>query len=70
MTAALRTALASEPVDVAVQDEAVRRKKILIADMDSTMIDQECIDELADEVGLKGPRAGRRPPAVTRSRTP
>ncbi|MBN9014830.1 MAG: phosphoserine phosphatase SerB, partial [Rhizobiales bacterium] len=30
-----------------------RRKKILIADMDSTMIDQECIDELADEVGLK-----------------
>ena len=31
----------------------VRRKKILIADMDSTMIDQECIDELADEVGLK-----------------
>lgn len=53
ITAVLRTALASEPVDVAVQDEAVRRKKILIADMDSTMIDQECIDELADEVGLK-----------------
>jgi phosphoserine phosphatase len=30
-----------------------RRKKILIADMDSTMIGQECIDELAAEVGLK-----------------
>ncbi len=51
--ATLGAILASEPVDVAVQDETTRRKKILIADMDSTMIDQECIDELADEVGLK-----------------
>ncbi len=50
---ALRHALSSEPVDVVVHDPAVRRKKILIADMDSTMIDQECIDELADEIGLK-----------------
>lgn len=49
----LRTTLAAEPIDVAVQFQADRRKKILIADMDSTMIDQECIDELADEVGLK-----------------
>ncbi len=32
---------------------ANRRKKILVADMDSTMIDQECIDELADAVGIK-----------------
>ena len=53
LEAALRKALASEPVDVAVQPAENRRKKILIADMDSTMIDQECIDELADEVGLK-----------------
>ena len=30
-----------------------RRKNFLIADMDSTMIGQECIDELADEVGVK-----------------
>lgn len=52
-SAALRAALASEPVDVIVQHAAGRRKKILIADMDSTMIDQECIDELADEIGLK-----------------
>ncbi|MFD9898629.1 phosphoserine phosphatase SerB [Mesorhizobium sp. NPDC059025] len=51
--ATLRALLASEPIDIAVQDETLRRKKILIADMDSTMIDQECIDELADEVGLK-----------------
>jgi phosphoserine phosphatase len=49
----LRAALAGEPVDIAVQESEGRRKKILIADMDSTMIDQECIDELADEVGLK-----------------
>ncbi|MEO5322429.1 phosphoserine phosphatase SerB [Mesorhizobium sp. CC13] len=51
--AALSAALAGEPVDFAVQENAERRKKILIADMDSTMIDQECIDELADEIGAK-----------------
>jgi phosphoserine phosphatase len=49
----LRAALASEPVDVAVQEAGNRRKRILVADMDSTMIDQECIDELADEIGVK-----------------
>ena len=47
-------ALASEArVDCVVQEAAGRRKKILIADMDSTMIGEECIDELADLVGLK-----------------
>ncbi|HEY5819771.1 MAG TPA: phosphoserine phosphatase SerB [Mesorhizobium sp.] len=51
--AAIRDAAASEPIDVVIHENAGRRKKILIADMDSTMIDQECIDELADEVGLK-----------------
>ncbi len=49
----LRTALSGLPVDVAVQHETSRRKRFLIADMDSTMIEQECIDELAAEVGLK-----------------
>jgi phosphoserine phosphatase len=49
----LREALAAHPVDVVVQPAEDRRKKILIADMDSTMIDQECIDELADEIGMK-----------------
>lgn len=53
LTADLRAALASEPVDVVVQPAEGRRKKILLADMDSTMIDQECIDELADEIGVK-----------------
>jgi phosphoserine phosphatase len=52
-TAILREALAGHPIDVVVHEAAGRRKKILLADMDSTMIDQECIDELADEVGLK-----------------
>jgi len=46
-------ALAGQPIDIVVHDAATRRKKLLIADMDSTMIDQECIDELADEVGLR-----------------
>lgn len=40
-------------VDVVVQGEAGRRKKLLIADMDSTMITIECIDELADYAGIK-----------------
>lgn len=51
--AALRRVVAAAPIDVAVQDAAGRRKRLLIADMDSTMIDQECIDELAEIVGLK-----------------
>ena len=41
------------PIDVVVQEMETRRKKLLIADMDSTMIGQECIDELADEIGVK-----------------
>jgi phosphoserine phosphatase len=40
-------------VDAVVQPAAYRRKKLFVADMDSTMIGQECIDELADFVGLK-----------------
>ena len=41
------------PVDVAVVPVAARRKRLLIADMDSTMIEQECLDELAAGLGLK-----------------
>ncbi|HVF83544.1 MAG TPA: phosphoserine phosphatase SerB [Sphingomicrobium sp.] len=40
-------------VDVAVQPADGREKKLLVADMDSTMIGQECIDELADYAGMK-----------------
>ena len=39
-------------VDLVVQPAGGRRKKMLLADMDSTMIQQECIDELADEAGV------------------
>jgi phosphoserine phosphatase len=53
VTSELRRVLDGSPIDIAVQPLANRRKKILIADMDSTMIDQECIDELADEIGIK-----------------
>jgi phosphoserine phosphatase len=45
--------IAGAPIDLIVQNVETRRKKLLIADMDSTMIAQECIDELAAEVGLK-----------------
>lgn len=46
-------ALSGAPIDLVIQEAETRRKKLLIADMDSTMIGQECIDELAAEVGLK-----------------
>src|SRR4029079_298573 len=49
----IRTALAGRPIDVVVQPQAHRRKRLFLADMDSTMIGQECIDELADYAGLK-----------------
>ncbi|UXX82186.1 phosphoserine phosphatase SerB [Roseovarius pelagicus] len=39
-------------VDLVVQPAQGRRKSMLLADMDSTMIEQECIDELADEAGV------------------
>lgn len=42
-------------LDLVVQETAGRRKRMLLADMDSTMIEQECIDELADMAG-HGPR--------------
>src|SRR5712691_4984423 len=49
----LREARGDLPIDIVVQPEATRRKKLFLADMDSTMIGQECIDELADFAGLK-----------------
>src|SRR5271156_3231429 len=49
----LRQARGDLPIDIVVQPLATRRKKLFLADMDSTMIGQECIDELADFAGLK-----------------
>ncbi len=45
--------LKAEEFDFAFQDSALRDKKLLVADMDSTIIQVECIDELADFAGLK-----------------
>jgi phosphoserine phosphatase len=58
--AALESALADEPIDVIVQPLAHRRKRLMLADMDSTLIGQECVDELADVVGV-----GERVAAIT-----
>ena len=44
--------LQSEGIDIVIQKTEGRRKKMVLADMDSTMIQQECIDELADEAGV------------------
>jgi phosphoserine phosphatase len=48
----LRALLADDSIDAIVQPAAGRRKKLLLADMDSTLIGQECIDELAARVGI------------------
>jgi phosphoserine phosphatase len=44
--------LQDQAVDLVIQPRDGRRKKMLLADMDSTMIQQECIDELADMAGV------------------
>jgi phosphoserine phosphatase len=54
----LREARGDLPIDIVVQPQTARRKRLLLADMDSTMIGQECVDELADFVGQKAHVAG------------
>ena len=51
--ALLREILGDRPVDVAVTPSANRRKRILICDMDSTVITTECVDELAELLGIR-----------------
>ena len=58
LSADLREILAAADADAVLQPVAGRRKRLLLADMDSTMIQQECIDELADFAGLKTEVAG------------
>lgn len=48
-----RASVGTRPVDVALVSSDGRRKRLLVADMDSTIIQQECIDEMADMMGLK-----------------
>jgi len=50
---AVDEAAATLPADVCVQPEDRRRKRLLVADMDSTIISCECLDELADYAGVK-----------------
>ncbi len=52
ITGQARAALAGTAIDTVCTAIDGRRKKILISDMDSTVIDQECIDELGDAIGL------------------
>jgi phosphoserine phosphatase len=51
-------ALQAESIDLVVLPKEGRKKKMLLADMDSTMIQQECIDELAAEAGVGARVAG------------
>lgn len=50
--------LQDEPFDIVAQSKAYRRKKLLVADMDSTIIAIECINELADYAGRRDEVAG------------
>jgi phosphoserine phosphatase len=50
---AAEAALARHPIDVCAQPLAHRRKRLLVADMDSTIIDKECLDELAEVAGVR-----------------
>ena len=50
---AVKAAVGERPVDFAVQPVENRKKRLLIADMDSTIINVECLDELADFAGVK-----------------
>jgi phosphoserine phosphatase len=51
--AKVREVLGDTPVDIALLPTAHRRKQLLVADMDSTIIEQECIDEMAEVLRLR-----------------
>src|SRR5258708_7102321 len=53
LRAALRAPMADQQLDWCLQPVEGRRKRLLVADMDSTIINVECLDELADFAGLK-----------------
>lgn len=50
--AAIESIPASAPIDRVIQPVEGRRKRMLVADMDSTIIQQECLDELAEAAGI------------------
>lgn len=53
LEAAVYDALGKAPIDYAVQPLECRRKALLVADMESTIIGQEMLDELGDQVGKR-----------------
>lgn len=53
METAVRQCLGSAPVDINIVAAAERHKQLLVADMESTIIEQECLDELAVEFGVQ-----------------
>lgn len=53
VTAIVSNLIGDLPIDVVIQSSENRKKKLFLADMDSTIIGQECIDELAAELGIK-----------------
>ena len=53
LSPAITEAIAVAPVDYCLQPAAGRRKRLFLADMDSTIIGCECLDELADYAGVK-----------------
>ncbi|HML09366.1 MAG TPA: phosphoserine phosphatase SerB [Stellaceae bacterium] len=52
-----RSAIGDRPIDIVAQPAAGRCKKLLIADFESTIIENEMLEELADFLGLRGPVA-------------
>jgi len=53
VTERLRRACTPHAIDIAIVPNSHRRKRLLVADMESTIIRQECLDELAEFVGLR-----------------
>jgi phosphoserine phosphatase len=54
---AVRTAIGDKPIDMIVQPAEGRRKNLLVADLESTIIENEMLEELADFLGLRAPVA-------------
>ncbi len=52
LLASVRARYQDTPIDIICLEQAPSRKRLLVADMESTIIEQECLDELADEIGI------------------
>jgi phosphoserine phosphatase len=53
----MRATIGDRPIDIIVQPKAGRRKRLLVADLESTIIENEMLEELADFLGLRAPVA-------------